>query len=618
MGEFVVEGDAGFGGAVEAALLSDPKLAKWSTSAADDGRLHWRLSESEFLKHVEANDFSAAMQIEPTVPLAVAMKHMMLGEPGKARAELRSAIVQGSGDTSRLLCVSLVAQAAELIDVRVECLESVSDDEDRGRTAESRAQLASALMELGERERALECAIQVEVEALEDRSGLLELLYILGDFEAVRSRLRPGLDTEHTVRLALAEGRYQEVLDWDTPADIPVQRGAALVCLGRHAEGLKELRRGPQTDEAEMWIAEAELKLGSLRSAEDLAADVERRHGAFAAHAVRMAATARGAVPDVIWSRWTVKRMGFDPLRGGAFAEFGDDRAALSSRRAARMLFDSTLHQMRGIRVLPLSRWDEESASLRLVEPGCSTRERSSGILSRFSRERDVAAAESAFAKLQVDFPWSPFPWTYYGELLLWLGRVEDGRTAFVEALKRSRTRWAFVGFSLCELLRGNPRRAKAASRLGVLVVGSLPESTATGVQGEAEYELGNYKAAVALLAEAIGTRPGRVGARTNLALTYLALGDEERAQGEWEEVSRTMPALANVAVRPSLKETLLEFRRSLLGNRSSWFRSGMMDGEFRVFHDGSTFVPTAREIRRIASRGAAIPARAPVPEEQT
>ncbi len=80
--------------------------------------------------------------------------------------------------------------------------------------------------------------------------------------------------------------------------------------------------------------------------------------------------------------------------------------------------------------------------------------------------------------------------------------------------------------------------------------------------------------------------------------------------------LGESVGALAEAAKRSSLKETVPGFRRSLRGNRSSRSRSGMLNGKFQVFADRKSFVPTAREFRRIGRRGASCGG--PATEEQS
>lgn len=222
-------------------------------------------------------------------------------------------------------------------------------------------------------------------------------------------------------------------------------------------------------------------------------------------------------------------------------------------------------------------------------------RQASALLLKRIARE-SPADVLKRFEPLVDGFPDSPYPFTYRGELRLWLGDYAGALADFENAIRREPTRWAYVGMSAIHMLLGDERRSAKMSARAVRRFGHLPAATTYVYRGELRRRQGDFKGAVADLELAVRERPSRVAARMNLALAYVGLNRHDEAERELgraiEEVpgilwvtakalGRALPSELNIeAARPFLEHAFILMR----GNRSSWCYSIFDEaGRFRV-----------------------------------
>lgn len=228
-------------------------------------------------------------------------------------------------------------------------------------------------------------------------------------------------------------------------------------------------------------------------------------------------------------------------------------------------------------------------------------------LLSRLTVE-DPATLLSEFRALGERFPRSPFPYTYQGELRLWLGDYSGAVESFNEALRRKSTRWAYIGLAAASLYQGDLGRANGFFRAGAIRFKKRAAATTYVYRGEMRRLRGDFKGALADLELAVSQRPSRVAARMNLGLTYAALHRPRDAQRELrrafgevpgffflaaKSLGREMPLAFDIASTKPVVERALELMK---GNRSSFLYSLVDDaGTLRVLPLALHFTDVAK-----------------------
>src|SRR5690606_24227996 len=85
-------------------------------------------------------------------------------------------------------------------------------------------------------------------------------------------------------------------------------------------------------------------------------------------------------------------------------------------------------------------RRDDGAPRLERVEVRASGREAAVANLIRI-RNEPLDAVLAGFEAVMAEYPTSPHPYTYRGELLIWLGRYDDALASFDQADARAPTR---------------------------------------------------------------------------------------------------------------------------------------------------------------------------------
>jgi tetratricopeptide (TPR) repeat protein len=419
-----------------------------------------------------------------------------------------------------------------------------------------------------------------------------------GAHEPARVALARRAASLHLWRLDIERTRtHVTALPEGDPQRLEIE-GALEVLAGRARSGLRRLEascaHGETRVEALLWQAHAHLALDQPTRALACVHEallVENSLAAFLLKAVALA----GADPEEL-------RQG---LRSPTFLEaLVDDvlpslvepariSAALEDPHRFAELAAEVLVDMGGNRSSRPT-WCRTDASgarrLERIELPATGREAAVENLVRIRGEQPSVVL-AAFAAVAQRYPRSPHPFTYAGELLIWLGSYAEALDAFTEADARAPTRWSFVGRAAVHGLLGRSDEAERWSKAGVAKFGSLASATIHGYRGEWLRRAGELEAAREELELAVRYRARRIGARTNLALVLHAMGDEAGWTRETGRLSLDAPAyLWEAGVRPdepidpASLETAL---RLMAGNRSSFVHT-MVDakGSFRVVPD--------------------------------
>lgn len=573
----------------------------------------------------------------PDAPIEAAVALFVFGDPAGALNRLardRSRIARrvhvdlaqriGLEPEAQRLLDELLAEQADVDLLRRAVLPRV-----RARAWENARPLAERLVALdadpGHRRALAECLEGLDADAAVDAWSALArtdpearaALVRLGAFDALRAAGETEL-ADRTESLWLGSPGEGDA----------ISRAAQAASEDRLEDALREARAAtrsdPEASEAWTWLGELELRAGRvergrealdralmlagrfhlsallLRLKSEMEADLQRvREGArdpAADGPLQLAAEVRGALSEM----WGCDR--FDGVR--------------SLDEVVRVLRES-LARLGGNRTPNATFVDQ--GRLRRVRVRSSPREASRRAL-ELIRVLAVEDVEAALAAVVERYPDSESPHVHWGELDLWLGRLDAARERFGRALAiQEGTRWAYIGLAGCAMLDGDLDEAMRIHRRGVRIMGSEIGSLFI-YRGETHLRAGRLDEARVDLERAKSLSPTRVSAWLNLALLYARTGDEEAMRLEIESLCEHAPVWMGDAGGRRLATgdlsnavAILERAREMAcGNRSSSCQTYVAsDGTLRLVQRPSARPSTRRDAlirglqRRVAGRGA-------------
>lgn len=395
-------------------------------------------------------------------------------------------------------------------------------------------------------------------------------------------------------------------------SDDPLLRGVAAARRGQWGRAREDLELAVREREREpeplLWLARAELAAGRARSARRYALDALLCGNTFPGRVLRALIACHD--PQPLTALQLRRPAQFDGLFADELPHIRD-RLRSNWRRydigwARARLFDE-LEQLGGNLGRPLTRKSEGTRlGIEAWEPPPTPRAASVGVLQRLRSGVPAVTLLEELESLGRRYPHSPQPLTYRGELLLWLGRYEEARRVFWQALMRSDARWAWVGASAAETLLGRPRRAKLISRLGGLRHSFLATATTPVYEGEALRNEGKPDQAIEQLEAALEAKSTRVASWMNLALAYGAVGrdaDRARVLTRLERQAAPWIWLATNGRRARFDAradaTLRRILELMQGNRSSTLHTFVdpASGELRLLPPSVDWVRHVREL---------------------
>lgn len=148
-------------------------------------------------------------------------------------------------------------------------------------------------------------------------------------------------------------------------------------------------------------------------------------------------------------------------------------------------------------------------------------------------------------------FTWSGLPLAHKGELLLWLGRIDEAERALRGAIATlTHTRWAYIGLAAAALVRRAPKEALRVLAQGVRVMNDTTGPAVYVHRAEALLQLGRLEEAEHDLARARVANPNRLATVILTARLQLARGDRARVRETFAEIRRRAPGLCADALR--------------------------------------------------------------------
>lgn len=390
-------------------------------------------------------------------------------------------------------------------------------------------------------------------------------------------------------------------------------RAATVVLEGRPAEALAMLEQLPDSAPLErlLWQAEAHLALDQIEQALEC---VDRHivlENSLPSYLLKLLALVHRepskTMEDSIFQPTFLDALVIDVLPTLRPAE----QIAVARRRADRFaeLVRGILDEMggnRSVRPTWCRRGADGMVRLEPVAVRLSGREAAVANLTRLQTEPPEAVL-AGFDTLRHEYPHSPHPDTYRGELLIWLGRYSEAIASFERADQRAWTRWSYVGRAAAYDLLGQAEQADHWTRVGVEFFGELATATTHVYRGERLRKLGAWADARRDLELALAHKTRRIGARINLALSYRALGQHDAWTQQLDRLRADAPAFlweaGARAGEPLDERTLLTVLELMVGNRSSFLHT-MIDrhGHLRVIPDPLRWIGHAR-LCLVASR---------------
>lgn len=432
----------------------------------------------------------------------------------------------------------------------------------------------------------------------------------VGAFVLAEQTLAQIADEEQEAALALAElwlfrGRWSQARErvaafGSAHPKAALIEGVALLQQGEAAGAIEALAiavADPAVRRTALVArAEARLALGAFEAAvEDLEASL-RDGNSVVAHAllelVDLSATFAGR-PLARFAARSTDADGFsgeqlEPLcRAAGVPLPGPDPA--SQAEALR----AVLRAMGGNRTDRMTLRLGPDDALVVVEADNGRMAATTQLLRLMTQPADEVLA--GFVEIARRYPRSPHPFTYQGELRLWIGDIDGALADFRRAIARKPCRWGYVGSSAACMLRGQTLRARWFAHLGRRKFPELSTATTVVYRGELARKRKRWAAARADLELATREKPTRIGAWMNLALTYDALGDHDARDRVCARLDTIAPAIlwlasAQAGLTPSAKiradrlhavcESALAMMR---GNRSSVLHTLYVGDELRV-----------------------------------
>jgi tetratricopeptide (TPR) repeat protein len=551
----------------------------------------------------------------------------LLGLRERAAAALaRAEAVADTGD--RWLAIARAYEAAEQPDPAIAAYERVvairGRDWDRLRLARARGGFAAGEAipkPRSETSEAGKCSFMRELIKILDAAGrdddcLIALTAALDELDDPRAPAAADLTLVaarlHLWRREAPEARARLARCPAAAADPQGQLIlAALTLLDGDAEQalaqLLAIPEGPETGPARLerllWICEARLALGDLDGA--LAAVDEHivLENSLVAYLLKLLVLIRHqpeTLAPSLASRTFLDALVVDVLP--TLRSPAQIAAATPDPVEFAALIRGILDDMGGNRSARPT-WRREGPAgvvLERVAVRPSGRDAAVAVLTRIRTEPPEQVL-AGFDAVLAEYPHSPHPCTYRGELLIWLGRYADALASFDEADARAPTRWSFVGRAAAYDLLGEAEAADHWTAAGIERFGELATATTHVYRGERSRKLGDWLAARRDLETALAHKTRRIGARINLALAYAALGERALYAEQLARLAVDAPAFvweAGGRAGPSALDeaTLLTMLERMVGNRSSFLHT-MIDGEgrFRVVPEPTRWIAHAR-----------------------
>ncbi len=414
---------------------------------------------------------------------------------------------------------------------------------------------------------------------------------------------RAAKDPPHfEVLLTLAEialwcGRTDDARGWIAkarelqPEAIGVLRaeGARCVLDGENEEALTIFKGIEALDDPETmaWMAELYMRKGDMETATHYL-NYARARAQTPLHTLLTALVDRDIYPNVVAI-----------LRNEAEA----DGTTIANPGLAEV--DAMLASLKGNRKEALTRIpagkSDRPADLQMMLPAPQdadlvSRDLSAELLKTI-RTQPIENVHAGFKALNEQFPESPHPWCYWGELRLWLGQFDEAEKCFFGNDKAKQARWGFVGRAAVHVHRGDFDAALDEFKRLAYVFEPVPGATTHVYLGELHRLRGEHEQSLREFEVALSAKPGRVAARMSAALCHIALGRRDDALLSYRSLVEKHPrlfwdisrALGHTWPSPEeeMSAVLEEGLRLMRGNRSShtitYFDA---DDRFRIVED--------------------------------
>jgi len=390
-------------------------------------------------------------------------------------------------------------------------------------------------------------------------------------------------------------------------------RAGCDVLEGRHDQAYDSLlcliEERPDHAEALIWMAEACTARGEEARGQDYATRaLAKRNSLPAAVAGALAkllrskeATRGDTVFDGILTDQLPYALGIDPAE---FRDAGSDVWIAGLREFQRRLGGNRSHWMVGL---------DAAGRLGPLEIPPNSRERSAATQFHLGPE-PLENVLSRFEELAAEFPHSPHPLTFSGEVLLWAGRYHEAAETFELALKIRTCRWGFVGAAAAAMFLAEPEEARRKMKKMASMFEPVARATTPVYRGLLARKSGRFDEAEVDLEVCTREAPSRIGGWVERGLNARSSGDDDLAERCVAEVFDRCPGLVSRVLRdtglplarpgPEQRAVFLEgCLDRLVANRASRMVTVLDSGGLNRLPPPRPWALAAREALRLAAR---------------
>ena len=192
--------------------------------------------------------------------------------------------------------------------------------------------------------------------------------------------------------------------------------------------------------------------------------------------------------------------------------------------------------------------------------------------LQHLLRTRAADTVLDMYRDLQREHPDAITPYTYMGEILIWLGRTTEAQTQLQNAIDRDlTTQWAWIGLGAAALLEGHPEKAIERFAQGIECC-RFEGPTMFVYRAECWLQMGQLERALSDIDAALASKPQRLSAWLLRARIDSEMGNQDLGHDLMQVLADRIPHLYESMTKEndSITQSIQWALQAMNGNRSS------------------------------------------------